>query len=210
VTSWNASIWSVSADSEAELAVAAWPDLLTAGRHDDVPRAETGRNGGDGSPEAYESSVNLVPVSPGLSPEPWDDSVVKPPTLLSIACAVLLAGCSKSSSDKTETGSAAPPAGSPKPPAAEPTETATTVAPTRSAKGALEVTGAITGTFAWGTREVSSKDLPAPLKSSLGFNVSGDDTILITAKFDTKLGADEKKPDLTLKGTLEVSCPKKK
>ena len=58
--------------------------------------------------------------------------------------------------------------------------------------------------------DVSSKDLPAPLKTSLGFNVSGDDTTLITVKFsDTKLG-DEAKPDLTIKGTLEVSCPKKK
>ncbi len=58
--------------------------------------------------------------------------------------------------------------------------------------------------------EVSSKDLPAPLKSSLGFNVSADDPSLITVKFvEAKLG-DEKKPDLTIKGTLEVSCPKKK
>ena len=58
--------------------------------------------------------------------------------------------------------------------------------------------------------DVSAKELPAPLKTSLGFNVSGDDTVLITVKFsDTKLG-DEKKPDLTITGTLEVSCPKKK
>jgi len=58
--------------------------------------------------------------------------------------------------------------------------------------------------------DVSSKDLAAPLKTSLGFNVSGDDTTLITVKFsDTKLG-DEAKPDLTIKGALEVSCPKKK
>ena len=59
--------------------------------------------------------------------------------------------------------------------------------------------------------DVSSKDLPAPLKTTFGFNVSGDDTTLITVKFsDAKLGADEKKPDLTIQGTLEVSCPKKK
>lgn len=185
---------------------------------------------------------------------------MKPPSLVSITCAIALAGCSKTSSDKTESGSAAPPAGSAKAPAvdaaAEPVETATVVAPTRSAKGALEVAGAITGTFEWRKREqktpiscawdaakeigsfhvdlsdgagklitlgvdvptidvglprldVSSKDLPAALKTSLGFNVSGDDTILITVKFDTKLG-DEKKPDLTIKGTLEVSCPRKK
>jgi hypothetical protein len=175
---------------------------------------------------------------------------------------IALAGCSRSSSDKTESGSAAAPAGSAKVPTATadaataPAESTTVVAPTRSAKGALEVTGAITGTFEWRKREqktpiscawdaakeigsfhvdlsdgagkllslgvdvptidvglptldVSSKDLAAPLKTSLGFNVSGDDTILITVKFDTKLG-DEKKPDLTIKGTLEVSCPRKK
>lgn len=58
--------------------------------------------------------------------------------------------------------------------------------------------------------DVSSKELAAPLKTSLGFNVSGDDTVVIKVKFtDTKLG-DEKKPDLTINGTLEVSCPRKK
>jgi hypothetical protein len=187
---------------------------------------------------------------------------VNAPSLVSITCAIALAGCSKSSSEKPQSGSAADPAGSAKVPAATidagtaPAES-TTVAPTRSAKGTLEVTGAITGTFEWRKREqrtpiscawdaakeigsfhvdvsdgagkiislgvdvptvdvglprleVSSKDLAAPLKTSLGFNVSGDDTILITAKFDTPLGDDEKKPDLTIKGTLEVSCPRKK
>jgi hypothetical protein len=183
---------------------------------------------------------------------------VKPRSLVSITCAIALAGCSNSASDKTESGSAAPPAGSAKvtvDAAPEPAESTTVVAPTRSAKGALAVAGAITGTFEWKKRDqktpiscawdaakeigsfhvdlsdgagkiitlgvdvptidvglprldVSSKDLPAPLKTSLGFNVSGDDTILITVKFDTKLG-DEKKPDLTIKGTLEVSCPRK-
>lgn len=58
--------------------------------------------------------------------------------------------------------------------------------------------------------DVTSKDLAAPLKSSFGFNVSGEDASLITVKFDTKLGDDENKPDLTIKGTLEVTCPKKK
>jgi hypothetical protein len=61
--------------------------------------------------------------------------------------------------------------------------------------------------------EVTSKDLAAPLKSSLGFNMSGesdDEATRITVKFDTGLGDDEKKPDLTIKGTLEVTCPKKK
>lgn len=186
--------------------------------------------------------------------------MIPPVKALSLVCLTLaLVGCS---SDKTEPSSAPPPAGSAKAPAATPDaaaapeESTTVVAPTRSAKGALEVTGAITGTFEWRKREqkspiscawdaakeigsfhvdvsdgagkiltigvdvptvdvglprldVSSKDLPAPLKTSLGFNVSGDDTILITVKFDTKLG-DEKKPDLTIKGTLEVSCPRKK
>lgn len=185
------------------------------------------------------------------------------PSLVSITCAIALAGCSKSSSEKNERGSAAAYAGSAKVPTATvdagtaPEESTTVVAPTRSAKGALEVTGAIAGTFEWRKREqktpiscawdaakeigsfhvdvsdgagkiislgvdvptvdvglprleVSSKDLPAPLKTSLGFNVSGDDTILITAKFDVALGDDEKKPDLTIKGTLEVSCPRKK
>lgn len=61
---------------------------------------------------------------------------------------------------------------------------------------------------------VSSKDLAAPLKASLGFNVAGesnDEATVITVKFsDTKLGDDENKPDLTIKGTLEVTCPRKK
>ena len=58
--------------------------------------------------------------------------------------------------------------------------------------------------------DVSSKELPAALKTSFGFNVSGDATTVLTAKFmEAKLG-DEKKPELTIKGTLEVSCPKKK
>ncbi|MBA3460166.1 MAG: hypothetical protein H0T46_09415 [Deltaproteobacteria bacterium] len=183
----------------------------------------------------------------------------------SITCATMLAialvGCSKSSPDKSESGSAAPPAGSAKPsePAAkaEPTESATVVGPTKTASGTLEVSGAITGSFEWRKKDqkspiscawdaakeigstrvdvsdgagklitlgidvppsdlglprldVMSKDLPAPLKTSFGFNVSGDDTVLITVKFiDAKLG-DEKKPDLTIKGTLEVSCPRKK
>lgn len=58
--------------------------------------------------------------------------------------------------------------------------------------------------------DVSGKDLPAGLKTSFGFNVSGDDPTLITVKFiEAKLG-DEAKPTITIKGTLEVSCPKKK
>ncbi|MFN0250608.1 MAG: hypothetical protein ACKV2T_27255 [Kofleriaceae bacterium] len=57
--------------------------------------------------------------------------------------------------------------------------------------------------------DVSSKALTAPLKTQLGFNVSGEDTTLVIVKFDAKLGEDETKPDLTIKGTLEVSCPKR-
>lgn len=57
--------------------------------------------------------------------------------------------------------------------------------------------------------EVTSKDLAAPLKTAFGFNVSGDDPTLITVKFDSKLGDDENKPDLTITGTLEVTCPKR-
>lgn len=57
--------------------------------------------------------------------------------------------------------------------------------------------------------DVSSKALAAPLKTQLGFNVSAEDASLMTVKFDAKLGEDEAKPDLTIKGTLEVSCPKK-
>lgn len=187
-------------------------------------------------------------------------------TLLAVSIVVVIAGCSKSAPDKSapdksdkDEGSA-PPAGSAPAPidaaSAEPSAGATVVGPTKSASGALEFAGAITGTFEWKKKdqrnpitcvwdpakeigtvrvdvsdgagklvtvavdvppvdagmarvEVTSKDLPAPLKSSLGFNVSAEDPTLITVKFDTKLGDDEKKPDLTIKGTLEVSCPKK-
>ena len=57
--------------------------------------------------------------------------------------------------------------------------------------------------------DVSSKALATPLKTQLGFNVSAEDASLMTVKFDAKLGEDEAKPVLTIKGTLEVSCPKK-
>ena len=187
-----------------------------------------------------------------------------PSSTVSITCAVLaiaLAACSKSSSDKSA-GSAAPPAGSATPStsidaSAEAPTAAAVVGPTKSASGALELAGAITGTFEWKKKdqrnpitcvwdpakeigtirvdmsdstgklitvgvdvppadagsprlEVSSKALAAPLATQFGFNVSGEDPTLVTVKFvDAKLGADEKKPDLTIKGTLEVSCPKK-
>lgn len=65
---------------------------------------------------------------------------------------IALAGCSKSS-DKSEPTSASPPAGSAAPApidasAEEPTVPAV-VGPTKSASGALELGGAITGTFEW-------------------------------------------------------------
>ena len=181
-----------------------------------------------------------------------------PPSTVSLALVIVLAGCSKSS-DKTE-----PPPPSPatsEAPVAidasteEPTAAAV-VGPTKSASGTLEFGGAITGTFEWRKKDqrnpitcvwdpakeigtirvdvsdgagklvtlgvdippvdaglprldVSSKALTAPLKTQLGFNVSGEDATLVTVKLDAKLGDDEKKPDLTIKGTLEVSCPKK-
>jgi hypothetical protein len=78
--------------------------------------------------------------------------------------------------------------------------------------------------------DVSSTGLPVPLKTSLGFNMSGDDAGNIEVKFDATLtdgvtpleagktkakkGAkqDDKPsgPTLTIKGTLEVTCPPKK
>jgi hypothetical protein len=61
--------------------------------------------------------------------------------------------------------------------------------------------------------EVSSKDLPAPLKTSFGFNVSGDEAGQYQVKFDTTFSESNKKdakPTLTIKGTLEVTCAPKK
>ena len=54
--------------------------------------------------------------------------------------------------------------------------------------------------------DVISTDLPTPVKTTAGFNISGDSDGNITVKFDTK----EDKPKLTIAGTLEVTCPKKK
>lgn len=79
-----------------------------------------------------------------------------------------------------------------------------------------------------GRIEVSSKDLAAPLKSYAGFKMRGEDPEKFTATFestevvtdpDAQLAAtsDKKKKAepptgtfLTLKGALEVTCPKKK
>lgn len=186
-------------------------------------------------------------------------------TLVWVALAIL--GCSKTdkkeggagSAGSAATGSGSATAGSGSAEgSAEPVEAATVVGPTKSAKGPLTVTGALTGTFEWkkkdqkspiscawdATKEIgstavdvsdgagkllslsvdvppddlglpslnikASEGLSGPLKTSLGFNVSGDADGNITVKFtDTKLGGDDKKPELTINGTLEVSCPKK-
>jgi hypothetical protein len=80
-----------------------------------------------------------------------------------------------------------------------------------------------------GRLDASSKDLPATLKTFTGFKVSGDGEGHMTVKFDdTRLVTDPdaqlkamagkkyKKPDkpaageLAIKGTIEVTCPKKK
>jgi hypothetical protein len=62
--------------------------------------------------------------------------------------------------------------------------------------------------------EVTSKDLPTPLKTSLGFNLSGDEPGQYQVKFiDTTFTESDKpdaKPTLTIKGTLEVNCAPKK
>lgn len=61
--------------------------------------------------------------------------------------------------------------------------------------------------------EVTSKDLPTPLKTSLGFNLSGDEAGQYQVKFDTAFTeSDQKdaKPTMTIKGTLEVNCTPKK
>jgi hypothetical protein len=193
----------------------------------------------------------------------------------------LVVACSKSSSDQKS-----PPVGSNAPSgsagsagsgsAAAPPEPAAVSGPTRSAKGVLEVGGAMSGKFEWIKKDqkrpiscawsaekeigglsvdlsdgaghlikmtidvpptdlasprldVVSTDIPVPLKTSLGFNMSGDNAGNLEVKFDATLtdgtepdagkapakkGAkkDDKPsgPTLTIKGTLEVTCPPKK
>ena len=61
--------------------------------------------------------------------------------------------------------------------------------------------------------EVTSKALPTPLKTSYGFNLSGDAAGEYQVKFDAGLsesGAKDAKPTLTIKGTLDVTCAPKK
>jgi len=198
----------------------------------------------------------------------------------------LLVACSKSPSEQKQPpagsngssgsdGSSAGSAGSGSSEA--PPEAAAVSGPTRSAKGVLEVGGALTGKFEWIKKDqkrpiscawsaekeigglsvdlsdgaghlikmtidvpptelglprldVVSKDLPGPLKTSLGFNMSGDDAGNIEVKFDATLTdavadpdagktpakkapkKDDKPsgPTVTIKGTLEVTCPPRK
>ncbi|HEY5949994.1 MAG TPA: hypothetical protein VIV40_31080 [Kofleriaceae bacterium] len=205
----------------------------------------------------------------------------------SLVVIALLVACSKSSNDQQASsaragsngsgGSSAGSAGSGSAAAAAPSEPAAVVGPTRSAKGVLEVSGAMSGKFEWikkdqkgpiscawsaekeigglrvdlsdgaghlikmtidvppsdvGIRrlDVTSTDLPGPLKTAQGFNMSGDDAGHIEVTFDSTLtdviaDADADKasakkgakkdvkpsgPTLTIKGTLEVTCPPKK
>lgn len=77
-----------------------------------------------------------------------------------------------------------------------------------------------------GRLDVSSKDLPKPLKTYDGFKLKGDDASAFSAVFDGavavtdadkqladkgKKNADKPEgPTVTLKGTIDVTCPKKK
>jgi len=186
-----------------------------------------------------------------------------------VALVVLLA-CSKSEK-KPEPAPAAPPAADASAGSSVPSEPAAVKGPTRSAKGALDVSGTMAGTFEWKKKDqhepiscawnaekkigglhidlsdgnghvltlaidappkelgkprldAISADLPSPLKTSSGFEMSGDDAGHIKVVFDTTLStvvvdpdAPKKKkaekptgPTLTIKGTLEVDCPPKK
>ena len=61
--------------------------------------------------------------------------------------------------------------------------------------------------------EVTSKSLPTPLVTALGFNLSGEDAGQFQVKFDTAFTESDKKgakPTQTIKGTLEVTCAPKK
>ena len=199
----------------------------------------------------------------------------------SLVVIALLFACSKSSSEQpagsTRAGSNGSSASSSDAAAAPsaPSEPAAVVGPTRSAAGALEVSGAMSGKFEWikkdqkgpiscawseekeigglrvdlsdgagrlikmtidvppgelGMRrlDVTSTGLPAPLTTSTGFKMSGDDAGHIQVSFDATLtdgsveaGATPPKkgakkddkpsgPTLAIKGTLEVNCPPKK
>lgn len=61
--------------------------------------------------------------------------------------------------------------------------------------------------------ELASKDLATPLKTALGFNLSGEEPGVFEVKFDTVFTESDKKdakPTQTIKGTLEVTCTPKK
>lgn len=60
---------------------------------------------------------------------------------------------------------------------------------------------------------VTSKALPKPLTTSLGFILSGEEAGKYEVKLDTTFTESDKKdakPTLTIKGTLEVTCAPKK
>lgn len=207
------------------------------------------------------------------APRHYDAAVSASSTVSVVRYALLataLVACSKSPSEnKPPSGSAAPsvPAGSAGLGSsaagsgsadAAPTEAAVVSGPTKSATGALEVSGKITGTFEWKKKDqkspiscawsaekeigglrldlsdgaghlvtvsidvppaelgparldVISTDLPEPQKTFSGFKVRGDDEGHIKVTFDnTTLPEKAAAPLLTLKGTIEVTCPKKK
>ncbi len=61
--------------------------------------------------------------------------------------------------------------------------------------------------------ELASKDPATPLKTALGFNLSGEEPGVFEVKFDTVFTESDKKdakPTQTIKGTLEVTCTPKK
>ncbi len=99
--------------------------------------------------------------------------------------------CGKGSSDKKDTGSAAPAApttgssaagsGAGSAAAAEPAEAAAVTTPTKSATGSLEVTGALAGTFQW-----IKKDQRAPITC-----IWDPEKEMGTLKIDVSDGADK-------------------
>lgn len=61
--------------------------------------------------------------------------------------------------------------------------------------------------------DITSAELTEPLKTHAGFKVRGDDEGNIKVTFDNTVlpeGADKAAAVLTLNGTIDVSCPKKK
>jgi hypothetical protein len=61
--------------------------------------------------------------------------------------------------------------------------------------------------------ELTSKSLATPLKTALGFNLSGEEAGQFQVRFNTEFtesDAKDAKPTQTIKGTLEVTCTPKK